>query len=105
RYALTGVVLVSIALVDTSSRGILYTPQTFLTAFIVGGCGATVPTHAPTLPWPFTRNAKNLASSSNASSTVISWSRPCWSERNQPERSSVHFTGRFNSRAACARHT
>ena len=40
--------------------------------------------------------------SSSASSAVVTWSRPCVSERNASLRSDVHFTGRFSIRAAAA---
>src|SRR5262249_49180198 len=96
-------VLVKQTLVETSNSGMRYTPQALRTRFIDGGCGATLLRYAPTLPKPEQRKARNLPSLSSASSDVISWSRPWWSERNEPERSSVHFTGRLSARAACAR--
>ena len=69
-----------------------YTPQTLRTTFIDGGSRP---------PWRGTRRrcrnrnlkAGKLPLALSASSPVISWSRPWWSERNAPERSSVHFTG------------
>ena len=37
---------------------------------------------------------------SNASSAVVTWSRPMVSERKLSPRSARHFTGRFSIRAA-----
>ncbi len=64
--------------------------------------GDTTESQAPTLPKPVMRTARKVPALSSASSAVISWSRPWWSETKLPERSSVHFTGRPSTRAACA---
>ena len=55
---------------------------------------AKVDRYAPMFAVVLTRSARNLPSSSSASSACVTWSRPCASERNASLRSAVHLIGR-----------
>src|SRR5262249_2780222 len=77
----------------------------FLTAFWVGGIGATLARNPPILAKLASRRARKAAFASSASSAVTVALRPWLSETKLEERSSVHFTGRPKARAACSTQT
>src|SRR4051812_6316381 len=95
RYASTGTVLVNTAVTSQWITGVVYWPARSVAYRIVGTQEAKVDRYAPTFAVVLTRRPRNLPSLSIASSTVVTWSRPCASDMKDSLRSAVHFTGRL----------
>ena len=75
--------------------GVLYCPASSVACRMVGTQVEKVERYAPIAAVVSAQSARKLPSLSRASLAVVTWSRPCASDRNASPRSQVHLMGRL----------